>query len=103
MNVTENDVLDALRHVKDPEIRLGIVDLGLVYGVDIDEEAQKVTVKLTLTSPMCPYGPQLIEATRAAAVGVENVKDADVEIVWDPPWDPRLMASDEAKDILGIW
>lgn len=103
MSVTEADVLDALRPVQDPEIRMGIVDLGLVYGTEIDESAGKVVVKMTLTSPMCPYGPQLMDATRAAALGVEGVEEAEVDLVWDPPWDPRIMASDEAKDMLGIW
>ncbi len=99
--VTEEKVKEELMPVKDPEIGLSVVDLGLIYGVDIDED--KVTVKMTLTTPACPYGPELIDAVRLTVEKMDDVKKADVEVVWDPPWNPEEMASDYAKDVLGIW
>ena len=96
-------VLEALRPVVDPEIALSVVDLGLVYGADVDPAAGRVVVRMTLTSPGCPYGPALMRQVEEAARGVPGVKDAKVELVWTPPWDPKTMASDMAKDVLGIW
>ncbi len=96
-------VLEALRPVVDPEIALSVVDLGLVYGADVDPAAGSVVVRMTLTSPGCPYGPALMRQIEAAARGVPGVKDAKVDLVWTPPWDPKTMASDMAKDVLGIW
>ncbi|MDQ7086743.1 MAG: hypothetical protein Q9Q13_02295 [Acidobacteriota bacterium] len=58
---------------------------------------------MTLTSPMCPLGPQIIAATKAAVESLDEVESATVDLVWDPPWDPAEMASDEVKDRLGIW
>jgi metal-sulfur cluster biosynthetic enzyme len=95
--------MDMIRPVVDPEIGVSIVDLGLVYDVWIDEENKHIIVKMTLTSPGCPAGPEIMDAVDHAVrthTGFEKVK---VELVWEPKWDPREMASDEAKDILGIW
>jgi metal-sulfur cluster biosynthetic enzyme len=96
------DVWEALKPIQDPEIRIGIVDLGLVYDVLVNDEAE-VTVKMTLTTPACPYGEMLLGMTHRAAEEVEGVQKAEVVLVWDPPWDPAEMASDQAKDQLGIW
>jgi metal-sulfur cluster biosynthetic enzyme len=87
--------------VEDPEIHVDIVNLGLVYTVD--ESEAKVDVKMTLTSPGCPYGPMIIQMTKSAAFSVEGVKDVSVEVIWSPQWDPRTMASEDAKATLGIW
>jgi metal-sulfur cluster biosynthetic enzyme len=95
-------VLEALRPVRDPEIRVGIVDLGLVYDVDVNDEAE-VKVKMTLTTPACPYGEVLLGLAHRAAEEVEGVTKVEVHLVWDPPWNPEEMCSDEAKDQLGIW
>lgn len=99
---TKEEVFQVLRPISDPEIRIGIVDLGLVYDVIVGEEA-KVTVKMTLTTPACPYGEMLIAMVHRAVEDLENVKEVKVDLVWDPPWDPVTMASDTAKDLLGIW
>jgi len=99
---TKDEVFEALKPVQDPEIRIGIVDLGLVYDADISEKG-KVTVKMTLTTPACPYGEMLIAMVHRAAEDLPEVTEAEVILVWDPPWDPVEMASDVAKDILGIW
>ena len=101
--VTEDQIMDAIRPVKDPEVHIGLVDLGLIYGVDIQEDGKKVGIRMTLTSPMCPAAPELILLVKSAAENVEGVEEATVEMVWKPAWDPKTMASDDAKDMLGIW
>ena len=87
---------EALRTVRDPELGLNIVDLGLVYGVE--EEAGAVTVTMTLTSPGCPAGGQIMEGARTAAESVDGVESATVNLVWKPFWtpdrlDPKVRAS----------
>ncbi len=100
---SEASILEALRPVEDPEVGLSIVDMGLIYGVKLGEDGSSVQIDMTLTSPMCPLGPQILSATHAAAAEVPGVSEVSVELVWDPPWDPAEMASDEVKDHLGIW
>ncbi|MGH8014820.1 MAG: metal-sulfur cluster assembly factor [Candidatus Zixiibacteriota bacterium] len=99
---TKEEVFEVLRPISDPEIRISIVDLGLVYDVIVDDEA-KVNVKMTLTTPACPYGEMLLAMVNRAVEDMENVKEVKIDLVWEPPWDPVQMASDTAKDLLGIW
>lgn len=99
---TKEQILDALKLIHDPEIRIGIVDLGLVYDV-IVEPTGKATVKMTLTTPACPYGEQLLRGVHQTVASMGGITEVEVALVWDPPWDPKEMASDHAKDILGIW
>jgi metal-sulfur cluster biosynthetic enzyme len=101
--LTTKEVLDALRPITDPEIDLSIVELGLVYGVAIEEEGKVVKVEMTLTSPMCPYGPQILQAANTALSQVPGVESASIQLVWTPRWDPREHASEDAKAVLGIW
>ena len=101
--ISEEQVRDAIRPVTDPEIDMSILDLGLVYGIEIDEEQKSVRVKMTLTSPMCPAGPEILAATEMAIRRVEGVRDVNIELVWSPRWDPRQHCSEEAKAYLGIW
>jgi metal-sulfur cluster biosynthetic enzyme len=101
--ITENQVLECLRPIKDPEVHISIVDLGLIYGVDVQNEGKKLNVRMTLTSPMCPAGPEIVAMVKATAELIPNVEEAAVQMVWEPPWDPKKMASDDAKDMLGIW
>ena len=103
MPLTKESILEALKVVKDPEIRLGIVDMGLIYDANISEDGKEIGIKMTLTTPMCPYGPTLVNQVQEAAQGMEGVEKATVDVVWDPRWDPKTMASDEVKDILGLW
>ncbi len=98
----KKQVWDAIAQVEDPEIGMGLVDLGLVYDLQIDEN-KKADVTMTFTSMGCPYGPQLKAEVHAAATRVEDVSDAHVEVVFSPAWDPREMASEEAKMLLGIY
>ncbi len=99
----EQNVWDALRTVYDPEIPASIVELGLVYLVAAEpvEGGQKVHVKMTLTAPACGIGPVLVDDVRRKVLGVPGVKDVEVELVFDPPWEPSRM-SDAAKLQLGF-
>jgi metal-sulfur cluster biosynthetic enzyme len=99
---TDEELREALREVMDPELHMSIVDLGLVYGVEIDED-HRVTVDMTLTSPACPVGPMLQGLIFHKVSQMEGVEDVEVNLVWSPPWDPRTMASDDIKIALGIW
>jgi metal-sulfur cluster biosynthetic enzyme len=101
---TQEEVREALKTVEDPELHMGIIDLGLIYGVDVaGDNNEDVTVTMTLTSPMCPVGPMFKEAVESKVRSLEGVEKAAVEITFTPPWDPRTMASDDAKVLLGIW
>lgn len=84
---TEKDVRRALRRVKDPELNLDLVVLGLVYGVDIQDAHVKATI--SLTSPFCPAATQIIDDARAAIEGVEGVESAEVELTFTPQWTPE--------------
>lgn len=98
---TIDELKEKLREVKDPELDMSIVDLGLVY--DVEFEDGEVLITMTLTSPGCPLGPIIRGEAYAKLKEVPGVKDVDVQIVWNPPWDPRTMASDDVKMALGIW
>lgn len=104
MALTEQQVMDALKPIEDPELHLGIVDLGLIYGVDINPQPDGEDVKLTMTftSPFCPYGPALKASVQRTLQTLPGVKNTVVSIVFTPPWDPRTMASDDCKIALGL-
>jgi metal-sulfur cluster biosynthetic enzyme len=95
-------VLAALSEVYDPEIGIDIVSLGLVYGSEIDDQGL-LTISMTLTTPYCPMGSLIQGQAHAVCHGLPGVKDVKVELVWSPPWDPRTMASEEARLELGIY
>jgi metal-sulfur cluster biosynthetic enzyme/nitrite reductase/ring-hydroxylating ferredoxin subunit len=103
----EDSVREILKAVKDPELFVNIVDLGLIYGVTLSPAAdapdkQHVSVDMTMTSPACPAGPQLISDTKRAVGAHANVSAVEVRIVMDPPWTPDRM-TDAARDQLGIF
>ncbi|HEV3091121.1 MAG TPA: metal-sulfur cluster assembly factor [Candidatus Cybelea sp.] len=101
---TVEQVREALVEVMDPELNLGILELGLVYDIVAEgESGEKVSVTMTLTSPMCPVGPMFVQSVKEHVMAVEGVESAAVEITFNPPWDPRTMASDDVKAMLGIW
>ena len=101
---TVEQVREALVEVMDPELNLGILDLGLVYDITAEgENGEDVGVMMTLTSPMCPVGPMFVQSVKDHVMALEGVKNATVEITFTPPWDPRTMASDDVKAMLGIW
>lgn len=97
----EEQVRAALKGVIDPELNLNIVDLGLVYGVAVNGGSVKVTY--TLTSPGCPLGPVIKGQVQAVLSKLPWVQEAQTNLVWQPPWDPKTMASEEIKTELGIW
>jgi metal-sulfur cluster biosynthetic enzyme len=101
---TVDQVREALVDVQDPELNLGILELGLVYDVAVQGEGgEHVIVTMTLTSPMCPVGPMFKKSVEDRVLAVEGVKTAQVDITFTPPWDPKTMASDDVKVLLGIW
>jgi metal-sulfur cluster biosynthetic enzyme len=102
--VTVEVVREALKEVQDPELHMGIIELGLIYDVAVEgPEGQDVNVVMTLTSPMCPVGPMFKAAVQSKVESVEGVKNANVDITFNPPWDPKTMASEDVKLALGIW
>lgn len=98
--VTTKEILEALKNVDDPEIGMNIVDLGLVYGVDWEEAQGQVHVDLTLTSPGCPLGPELIREIKQELRKLPEVRQVNVNLVWSPLWHPSMM-SEYAKEELG--
>lgn len=97
--VTREQVYEALQDCYDPEIPVNIVDLGLVYDVEISEG--QVAVKMTLTAPGCGMGAMIANDAKQRIMDLEGVSDATVDLVWDPPWNPSMI-SEEAKQKLGI-
>jgi len=93
-------VIDALREIYDPEIPVNIYDLGLIYEVEISPE-HHAKVRMTLTTPNCPVAESMPAEVELRVGSVPGIGDAQVELVWDPPWDPQKM-SDEAKLELGM-
>lgn len=93
-------VIAALKDIFDPEIPVNIYDLGLIYGVDVDPEGG-VVVTMTLTTPHCPVAESMPGEVELRVGAVPGVRDAEVNLVWDPPWDPAKM-SDEARLELGM-
>ncbi|WP_029522784.1 iron-sulfur cluster assembly protein [Persephonella sp. KM09-Lau-8] len=99
MAVTKEEVYKALKNVIDPEIGFNIVDLGLVYDVDIQDG--NVKIKMTLSSPSCPLSGTILSWVESAVRNIEGVENVDIELVWDPPWTIER-ASDEVKKALGM-
>ncbi len=97
--LNEAEVYEVLRECYDPEIPVNIVDLGLVYGVEI--EGAIVNIKMTLTAPGCTLGAAITQDIQDKLLGIPGCDDALVEIVWDPPWTPHMM-SEAARKQLGI-
>lgn len=98
---TDEQVFDNLKNVYDPEIGVNIVDLGLIYDVDV-AEAGDVLITMTLTSLGCPLGPVIVQEATNALADLPGIGEVDVKLVWSPPWSPEKM-SEEARDELGIW
>ncbi len=106
MSALLKQIGEALGTVYDPEIRVSVVELGLIYGATVKSNGEggaSVKVLMSLTSPACPYGPMLLSAVHSAVAKIPGVKDVDVDLTFVPTWDPREMASEEAKEQLGIF
>ncbi|MFZ5830884.1 MAG: metal-sulfur cluster assembly factor [Planctomycetota bacterium] len=104
MPLAEDQILEAMRQVEDPELRVNIVDLGLIYGVGMDDADGKTNLQvvMTMTTPACPYGPELVQEVRDTLSGLEGVGTVDVQVTLSPPWTPDRM-TDEARDELGLF
>ncbi|MGA2620725.1 MAG: metal-sulfur cluster assembly factor [Thermoguttaceae bacterium] len=104
MAVKEEAVYAALRQVRDPELAVNVVDLGLIYGLAIEPagDRSKLGVVMSMTTPACPYGPQLLEEVRQALWAIEGAGDVTVELTLNPPWTPDRM-TEEARDELGLF
>lgn len=92
-----SEIEEVLKNIYDPELGIDLRTLGLIYGVDFDEKSQKLAIRMTFTTPLCPYGPQIVGElkSRFRGLGLENVR---VEVVFDPPWEP----SPEVRAMLGV-
>lgn len=104
MAVTKEQVLEALKNVYDPEIPVNVVDLGLIYRVEVEPgtQGERVYVEMTLTAPGCPmYGP-IGASAREAILQIPGVEDAMVNVVWDPPWQPSMITEDGKKVLRGF-
>jgi len=106
-NVSEDSVREQLKQVIDPELFVNIVDLGLIYVVDLapsatDPDKLDIHIEMTMTSPMCPAGPQLVANSRQVVEAMSGVDKVDVKVVMDPPWTPDRMTED-ARDQLNIF
>ena len=97
----ESAVMASLSSVEDPELKLKVTDLGLIYSVRI--ESTHVEVEMTLTSPGCPVAPELMAAVHRAALTTDGIESAHVNLTFSPPWDPRVHASEDAKFEMGIF
>lgn len=100
--LNEDELKEWLKPIEDPELFVSIVDLGLIYRC-YETEPKKIKVEMTLTSPGCPAGDYLASEAKKRMLEYPEITDVEVEIVWEPKWDPNTMASEEAKEELGIW
>ena len=96
-----DDIVNSIKTVYDPEIPADIYELGLIYKIEIGED-RKVDIDMTLTTPNCPSAQELPLMVENAVAGVPGVGEVQVQIVWDPPWEPSRM-SDEARVVLNMW
>ncbi len=96
----QDTLISALRTVKDPELNVNVIDLGLVYSIQAHDD--EVDVEMTLTSPACPVGPEMLRNAAAALQSVQGVAKANVKLVMSPPWSPEKM-TDAARDELGFF
>jgi metal-sulfur cluster biosynthetic enzyme len=91
---TDEEILDAMKQVEDPELGVNVVDLGLVYGIRRDEENRSVVLDMTLTSAGCPLTDMIEGASRAALIGMDGIEDVEINWVWNPPWGPDRLTED---------
>lgn len=104
MPLTEEKILETMKQVIDPELKVNVVDLGLIYGVGMEEVAGKTNLRIvmTMTTPACPYGPELVQSLKDALAALPEAGRVEVEVTFSPPWTPDRM-TDDARDELGLF
>lgn len=100
---SEDEVRAVLSEVYDPELGISVIDLGLIYKLELLPEENTVNIDMTLTSPGCPLGPEISSAAYLAVTRLEGVDNCTVNMVWTPVWDPTVNLTEEARAALGIW
>tara|TARA_Y100000310_G_C20206612_1_gene589366 strand:+ start:67 stop:354 length:288 start_codon:yes stop_codon:yes gene_type:complete len=93
---TKEDIIEVLKKVNDPEIGIDVYTLELIYNVKVTQD--KANIKMTFTTPMCPYGPMLVDEIKTKVSEVKGIKKVDVDVVFDPPWEP----SEQLRATLGV-
>ena len=103
--VGESEIMQSLRGVEDPEMKMSIIELGLIYAVWVVEgdEGVHAEIDMTLTSPGCPVAPEIMAAVHRSALSTEGVDSVHVNLTFSPPWDPRVHASEDARFDLGVF
>ena len=103
--VKESEIMQSLRDVEDPEMKMSITELGLIYAVRVEEgdEGVHAEIDMTLTSPGCPVAPEIMAAVHRSALATEGVDSVHVNLTFSPPWDPRVHASEDARFDLGVF
>ena len=103
--VGESEIMQSLRDVEDPEMKISITELGLIYAVRVEEgdEGVHAEIDMTLTSPGCPVAPEIMAAVHRSALATEGVDSVHVNLTFSPPWDPRIHASEDARFDLGVF
>jgi len=104
MPIQEETVYSALKQVRDPELMVNVVDLGLIYGIALEEAGEKTNlgVMMTMTTPACPYGPQLVADVRDALMTLDGAGEVKVEVTLTPPWSTDMM-TEAGRDELGMF
>ncbi|MCH2259282.1 MAG: metal-sulfur cluster assembly factor [Candidatus Thalassarchaeum betae] len=103
--VEESDIRDSLKDVEDPEMKISVIELGLIYGIRIEEKDDRThaEIDMTLTSPGCPVAPELMSAVHRSALATEGIESVHVNLTFSPLWDPRVHASEDAQMDMGIF
>ena len=103
--VEESDITDSLGEVEDPEMKMSVIELGLIYDIRIEDRDEGVhaEIDMTLTSPGCPVAPEIMAAVHRSALSTEGVDSVHVNLTFSPPWDPRIHATEDAKFDLGVF
>ena len=103
--VEESDIIDSLGEVEDPEMKISVTELGLIYAIRIEERDEGVhaEIDMTLTSPGCPVAPEIMAAVHRSALATEGVGSVHVNLTFSPLWDPRIHATEDAKFDLGVF
>ena len=103
--VEESEIMQSLSDVEDPEMKMSVTELGLIYaiGVEDGEDGAHAEIDMTLTSPGCPVAPEIMAAVHRSALATEGVDSVHVNLTFSPPWDPRVHASEDARFELGVF